>query len=53
MDLRTVLKHLTKALPVIIANAPVIAASVREVLKALRKPEPLSAEPVTGSASAE
>jgi hypothetical protein len=38
MEMMKVLKLLGKALPVIIANAPVIAEAVRQIREALKKP---------------
>ena len=38
MEMVKLLKLLGKALPVIIANAPVIAEAVRQIRDALRKP---------------
>jgi hypothetical protein len=44
MELIKVLKMLGKALPVIIANGPVIVEAVRQIKEALKKPAP--AQPV-------
>jgi hypothetical protein len=38
MEMMKLLKMLGKALPVIIANGPVIAEAVRQIREALRKP---------------
>ncbi len=39
MGLASTLKRLGKALPVILANAPAIVDTVREVRRAVRKPK--------------
>lgn len=46
MEMIKVLKLLGKALPVIIANGPVVAEAVRQIREALRKPP--AARPVPG-----
>ncbi len=48
MSLKSMLKRLKKALPVIIANAPAVVEAVNEVGKAVKKEkrsEPEAAEP--------
>ena len=40
MSLKSALKRLAKAAPVIIANAPAVIAAARDVKKALRKSRP-------------
>ena len=55
MELLKMLKLLGRALPVIIANGPVIAEAVRQIREALRKPpapQPVPDGPVP-AASAE
>jgi hypothetical protein len=39
MSLASLFKRLSKIAPVIIANAPALAAAVKEVKKALKKPK--------------
>ena len=49
MEMVKLLKLLGKALPVIIANGPVIVETVRQIREALRKPaapEPVPSGPV-------
>jgi hypothetical protein len=62
LGLKSTLKRLARAVPVILANAPAIAEMVREVTRALREPKveaepaapPLAApEPVPVAAAAE
>ncbi len=40
MTLKSILKRVAKAAPVIIANAPALIAAVKEVKKALKKSAP-------------
>jgi len=40
MKLKSALKRIAKAAPVIIANAPAVIAAAKEVKEALRKPAP-------------
>ena len=40
MKLKSLLRKLVKAIPVIIAYAPVIADGVRQVRKAVKNPDP-------------
>jgi hypothetical protein len=40
MSLKSILKRVVKAAPVIIANAPAVIAAAKQVKKALKKPSP-------------
>ena len=40
MSIASLLKRLTQALPVILANAPVVVEVVKQVRQALKKPKP-------------
>ncbi len=40
MKLKSILKRVAKAAPVIIANAPAVMAAVKEMKKALTQPAP-------------
>jgi hypothetical protein len=45
MGLKRTLKRIGKAIPVIIANAPALAAAVRQVKEALKQSEPVKPAP--------
>jgi hypothetical protein len=47
MGLKKTLKRISKAIPVIIANAPALADAVRQVKEALQKPKAPQPAPAT------
>jgi len=44
MSLKSTLKRLAKAIPIILANAPAIVAAVKEVKDAVKKPKKAQAD---------
>jgi len=52
MGLKSVLKLLAKAVPVIVANGPAIADTLRQIKAAIKTPKPVPAEPAAAPAEA-